>query len=315
VYNTNINDTIIVAFEKLHTRGARMILDIIKSCFIKADKCLFKEYIMGFYLRNLKYRGKALKLNDTIDFPPHTSANKNVKLGPVGELLAIGGDQSPERMMNAYKNGIWPCSFKNEPLLWWTSEIRCVIFPENIHISKVVKRLIKQNNFELTVDKAFDEVIKGCCEDREDCTWLRPEQIVASAKLHELDFAHSLEVWRDEKLIAGLFGISFGSYFYVESKFTRVNHASKAAMIALAIRLEELSFTMIDCGIWPTNHLEKMGAVIIPRDIFLEKLNHCVQMPDVDEWESLYEQWNFVEAIKKHELKNINKDESIKPSL
>lgn len=283
-----------------------MLLGKLKSCFIKVDKCFLGERFMAFYLRNLKYKGKAYSLNDNLYFPPHTSANKNIRLGPVGELLAVGGDLSPERLIDAYKNGVCQCSFRNEPLLWWTSEVRCVIFPKDIHISKVARRLIKQGNFELTVDKAFSAVLEGCIEGRENCTWITPERIAASAKLHELGLAHSIEVWREEKLIAGLFGISMGSYFYASSKFARVNHASKVVMIALAIRLEELQYSMLDCGIWPTDHLKEMGAVNIPRDEFLKRLDQSVEMPDiVDKWEELFLNWNLVEAIKNHELKHI----------
>lgn len=281
-----------------------MILKKVELLFLKVDKCLFKGCIKAFYSRNFRYRGKAYLLNQDMYFPPHTSANKKMRLGPAGELLAIGGDLTPERMIYAYKNGICPCFFNNEPLLWWTAEIRCILFPSDIHISKVVRRLIKQKKFNLTADKAFDEVLIGCTKDRIDNTWLTPERIVASSNLHNVGFAHSIEVWQDELLVAGLFGITFGSYFYVASKFTRVNHASKVAMIALSIRMEELNYTMLDCGIWPTDHLKKMGAVIIPRDKFLEELNQCSQIPDiVEKWDDLFENWDLGIAIRNHDLR------------
>ncbi|WP_052307081.1 leucyl/phenylalanyl-tRNA--protein transferase [Acetobacterium woodii] len=289
-----------------------MILDNTKLLFLKVDKIFFKGRIEAFYSRNFKYRGKAYLLNKEMYFPPHTAANKKIRLGPAGELLAIGGDLTPERMIYAYKNGICPCFYNNEPILWWTSEIRCVIYPKDIHISKIVRRFIKQKNFSLTVDKAFSEVVIGCTEGRIDNTWLTPERIVASSVLHDVGFSHSIEVWQEEKLVAGLFGITFGTYFFVASKFTRVNHASKVAMIALAIRMEELNYTMMDCGIWPTDHLKSMGAVIITRDEFLKELNQCSQMPDaVEKWEDLFEKWDLSIAIRNHDIKMQEKQKNM----
>ena len=125
-----------------------------------------------------------------------------------------------------------------------------------------------------------------------------------------------LKSWRDEELIAGLYGVAFGSYFNIASKFTRINHGSKLVMIALAIRLEELQYKMLDCGIWPTEHLIKMGAVNIPQADFLEQLNECRQVPDiVENWSGLFENWDFVEAIQNHELKRSKRNESENASL
>lgn len=276
-----------------------MALNKVKSGVLKIDELVFKGHIKAFHSRNLAYRGKAYKLTKDLYFPPHTSSNKNVRLGPEGELLAIGGDLTPERMLYAFKNGIYQISFKNEPILWWTSDIRCVFFPKKLHISKKMQEVIKSNKFHLTVDKAFSDVLNGCSESRN--TWLTPERKGACEALYRLGNAHSVEVWQDDKLVGGLYGIVFGSYFYIESMFTRVNHTSKLALIALTIRLGEMNFPMVDFGIWPTEHSKSLGAVIIPREEFLGILNQSVETPDiVKEWGELFDNWDFRSAVKNY---------------
>ena len=279
-----------------------MILVKIRSAIVKLDKLFFKGQIQAFRLRYLKYRKKAYVLTEELYFPPHTSSNKSVRLGPEGELLAIGGDLTPERMVHAFKNGIYQISFKDEPILWWTSKIHCVLFLENMHISKDVRKFIVKENFRLTVDKAYHDVVRACSESRD--TWLTPERMASSFELHELGFTHSVEVWQDEKLIGGLFGIALGSSFYGESMFARVKNSSKVAFTALCIRLEEMNFSICDCGIWPTDHLKSLGAVIIPRDEFLGVLDQSVQTHDVVEnWGNLFENWDFRSAVKNYESK------------
>ena len=195
-----------------------------------------------------------------------------------------------------------PNVFENEPILWWTSEIRCVIFPQNIHIPKDAWSLIKKNNFKLTVDEAFYEVVKACSESRKYYTWITPQREESTLKLYELGFAHSIEVWQNEVLVGGLFGIAYGSYFYGESSFTRIKHASKLAMIALSLRLNEMNYCIYDCGIWPTDHLKSMGATIIPRDEFLKILGLSVETPSkCKEWGSLFKNWDFKQAAEKHQ--------------
>jgi leucyl/phenylalanyl-tRNA--protein transferase len=281
------------------------VLKKIKFLLITMDKRFFKGIFKAFYTRHLQYRGKAYCLTNELYFPPHTSSNKNIRIGPAGELLAIGGDLTPERIIYAFKNGIYPSSLINQPILWWTSEIRCVLFPDQVHISKVMWRLIKHNSFYLTVDRAFIDVVNGCTESRENYTWLTPERRKSCCVLHDLGYKHSIEVWYNKKLVAGLFGFAFGSYFHISSMFTRINHASKFAMIALAIRLEELNYAILDCGTWPTDHLKSMGAVIIDRDQFLELLDQSIKAPEViEDWESLFEDWDFCQAVKNHFVKN-----------
>nr|WP_320025663.1 leucyl/phenylalanyl-tRNA--protein transferase [uncultured Acetobacterium sp.] len=277
----------------------------IKSHLLEIDARFLNGHIKSFYAEHFMYRGKAYLLTDELFFPPHSSSNKNVRMGPEDQLLAVGGDLTPERIILAFKNGIYPSSVKGQPILWWTSEIRCVLFTKNIHISKVMWRLIKHNNFHLTIDSAFNDVVNSCAEARKDYTWLTPDRIKSCCELHDLDYKHSVEVWQDGKLVAGLFGFTLGSYFYISSMFTRVNHASKFAMIALAIRLEELNYSLLDCGTWPTDHLKSMGAVIIQRDEFLELLNQSIEAPNIIEsWKDLFENWDFCQAVKNHIDKN-----------
>ena len=265
------------------------------------DKRLFNGGINAFHSRYFKYRGKAYVLTKDLYFPPHSSANKSVRMGPEGELLAIGGDLEPDRMIHAFKNGVYPLFFNDQLFLWWTSEIRCVMSPKDIHIPSNMKKLIRKNNFQLTVDKAFHDVVRACSESRKDFTWLTPEREASCFELHELGLSHSVEVWQDEKLVGGLFGIAVGSYFLSESMFTRVSNASKLAKIALCLRLGEMNFSMVDSGFWPTDHAKRLGAVIIPRDEFLGILDKSVQTPDVvEKWEDLFKDWDFRSAAENH---------------
>lgn len=281
------------------------MLKKLKSQLLKFDNRFLNGKIKSFYTHHIQYKGKAYFLTKELYFPPHTSSNKNICMGPADQLLAVGGDLTPKRIILAFKSGIYPSSVIGQPNLWWTSEIRCVLFTNHIHVSKIMWRLIKHNTFRLTVDKAFYDVVNACAESREDYTWLTPDRRKSCCTLHDLGYKHSIEIWQDENLIAGLFGFSLGSYFYISSMFTRVNHASKFAMIALTIRLEELNVTMLDCGTWPTDHLKSMGAVIIDRDDFLKLLDQSINAPDIiDNWEDLFKNWDFCQAVRNHLAKN-----------
>lgn len=280
-----------------------MSLNKVKEIILKIDGIFFKGKIIRFYSRHFVYRGKVEKLTKKMHFPPHSSSNKMVRMGigSKGELLAYGGDLSPERMILAYKNGIFPLFFENQPILWWTSEIRYVFAPENIHITKRMRQFIRNKNFRLTMDKKFKEVVCACGESRKDLTWITSERIISSCKQHELGFAHSVEVWQEDKLIGGLYGVAFGSYFQIESLFKRVDNASKIAMIALALRLKEMKFTVVDCGFSVSNHIREMGAEIISRDEFLEMLESSMNEPDiVDNWGELFENWDLRLAVENH---------------
>ena len=277
-----------------------MLLKKIKTGLLKADKFLFKGNLTGLYVRYFKYRGKAYSLTKNLYFPPHTAANKKTRLGPEGELLAVGGDWTPDRIISGYKYGVYPVSFKNQPILWWTSENHCIMYPKEIHISKKMSKIIRQDKYQLTSDRAFADVVSACSESRE-YTWLIPEQVKAFEKLHQLGFAHSIEVWQEKKLVGGMFGIVIGAYFHAESMFARESHTSKLAFIGLSLRLAEMKFEIIDCGIWPTEHMKSLGAIVITRDAFLEMLDPAVNAGDtIEDWSSLFENWDLRQATQNH---------------
>lgn len=277
----------------------------VKSGILKIDMLFLKGNIRACHSRYFKYRGKAYKLTKDIYFPPHIASNSNVRMGPSGELLAIGGDLSSERIIYAFKNGIYPMFFKNDPILWWTSNTRCILYLEKLHIGRDVKKFLKNQKFNLTTDTAFEDVVNACSELRKGDTWLTSERIDASIKLHESGFAHSVEIWINNNLIGGLFGILIGSYFYLESMFMRIDHSSKVAFIALSLRLKELDFFMIDLGIWPTDNLLNYGAEVINRDEYLKLVNKSISMLDTSiEWGELFENWDLKRAVEKHLMEN-----------
>ena len=209
-------------------------------------------------------------LNETefFKFPPVSNAS------PEG-IVGIEGNLSPGMLISAYKQGIFPWYSKGEPIMWWSPNPRMVLFPENVHISKSMKRIFARGNFTFTIDNNFNEVIGLCgsiSRKDEDGTWITSEMKDAYINLHELGWGHSLEVWEDNELVGGLYGLSIGSVFFGESMFSRKTNASKAAFITLAKFAGKLGFSMIDCQMY-TRHLESLGAVRITRDEYLELLN------------------------------------------
>jgi leucyl/phenylalanyl-tRNA--protein transferase len=200
--------------------------------------------------------------NDLIFPNPHTSEKDG--------LLAVGGDLSPERLLLAYCNGIFPWFSDEEPILWWSPDPRFVLYPKDIKISHSMKKLLKKNIYSITYDTCFKDVIWNCANTRKDNgTWITSEMIDAYVKLHNLGFAHSVETWYKDKLVGGLYGISIGKCFFGESMFSLMDNASKTAIISLSQLLEEKDFLMIDCQVY-TKHLESLGAVNISREKFLE---------------------------------------------
>lgn len=287
-----------------------MKLNKAKIVISKVDEIIFKSNIKRFYSHHFAYRGKVCKLTKKLIFPPHSASNKSIRFGIEldGELLAYGGDLSPKRMILAYKNGIAPMYFENQPIKWWTSENRYVLFPQNIHITKRMRQFMRNKNFQMTVDKAFKEVIYACRESREDLTWITSERIESACKLHKMGIAHSVEVWQDGELVGGLFGVAFGSYFQIESLFKRVDNASKVAMIAFVLRLDEMKFTIVDCGFSVSDHIKGMGAEIISRDAFLEMAGQIMELPDmVKNWEDLFAGWDLKMAVENHFLNSQSK--------
>ena len=217
------------------------------------------------------------QIGEDLIFPsPHLALDE-----PNG-LLAFGGDLSIDRLLLAYKNGIFPWYSEGEPVLWWSPNPRCVIFPEQIHISKSLQKTLKKNDFsatfDITFDTAFEEVIDACSSVRigqsaeeQNQTWITGEMKDAYINLHIAGHAHSVECWQGKKLVGGMYGIAIGQCFFGESMFSRVSNASKVALIALAKFCQQNDFKLIDCQV-SSPHLFTLGAVEIPRQQFLALL-------------------------------------------
>jgi len=213
-------------------------------------------------------------LSDDIAFPsPH--------LAPKEGLLAVGGDLTQKRLLMAYRMGIFPWFSNNQPIMWWSPDPRLVLFPDEIRVSRTLKKIIKKKVFHVTMDSAFDQVINQCAQVRlqnNQATWIVEEMIDAYCKLHEFGYAHSVEAWHQGELAGGIYGVSLGRCFFGESMFTQVSNASNVALVKLVEYLLSLSFDMIDCQI-VTKHLIRFGAKEIPRARFLEKLNASLEKP------------------------------------
>ena len=213
-------------------------------------------------------------LSEELAFPPTHLASE-------GGLLAVGGDLSAERLLLAYGQGIFPWYAEEEPILWWSPDPRLIMSPEEIRISRSLKRLLNQATFQVTMDTAFEQVIQACARVRlqsGEATWIVNDMIQAYARLHKEGFAHSVEAWSGGELAGGLYGVSLGGCFFGESMFTRVSNASKVAFVYLARQLSDWSFTLIDCQV-TTGHLMRFGAHEVSRASFMELLNQSLRLP------------------------------------
>lgn len=214
-------------------------------------------------------------------FPPAESAMKS----PNG-LLAAGGDLEPQRLLHAYRNGIFPWFENDQPILWWSPDPRCVLYPEELHVSRRLRRSLKRSELGLTFNAAFGHVIRACGErrDRHFGTWITGGMVDAYVRLHELGWAHSVEVWRQDELVGGIYGLAIGRAFFGESMFSRMSDASKIAMLALCRELRRRDVKLLDCQI-PSPHLATLGAVRIPRDRFLRELQLACSPPSqLERW-------------------------------
>jgi leucyl/phenylalanyl-tRNA---protein transferase len=202
-------------------------------------------------------------------------------------LLAAGGDLSPERLLAAYRLGIFPWYEAGQPILWWCPDPRAVIFPRELHVARRLRRFLAQQPFEASFDREFAAVVRGCAraEHPGTGTWITPEMVSAYARLHALGHAHSVEVWAGDALVGGLYGVALGRTFFAESMFSRRPNASKAAMIFLAEALRARDFLVMDCQL-PSPHLATMGAREIPRQEFLALLSRSIgeQAPGGSSW-------------------------------
>jgi leucyl/phenylalanyl-tRNA--protein transferase len=184
-------------------------------------------------------------------------------------LLAAGGDLSPATLLDAYRRGIFPWFNEGDPILWWTPDPRAVLIPEALYINRTLRKALKKSVLKLSVNRAFDEVIRACAAPRREQmgTWIHPDMISAYATLHRRGFAHSFEIWSDDELVGGLYGLRLGDIFFGESMFSRVPNASKIALIALVHVSTLTDIALIDCQM-PSEHLTSMGACLLPRTEF-----------------------------------------------
>lgn len=204
-------------------------------------------------------------LTEELWFPDITEASED-------GILAIGGDLSVARLLLAYRNGIFPWFESDEPILWWSPDPRFVLFPEKLKVSKSMRQVLRNKNYNVTVNTAFVEVIKACAEAKrsgQQGTWITQNMIMAFTELYNLGYAKSVEVWRDNDLIGGLYGIDLGNGIFTgESMFSKESNASKIGFITF---IQNTNYKLIDCQVF-TNHLSSLGAEEMPRDTFLKLL-------------------------------------------
>jgi len=207
-------------------------------------------------------------------------------------ILGIGGDLVPERLLLAYQFGIFPWYSNEDPIMWWSPNPRFVIYPQEVIISKSMRPYFNQNKFKLTADNSFEKVIRLCQNVNrpgQDGTWITEKMLSAYLKLHKMGYAHSLEVWQNEKLVGGLYGISLGKVFFGESMFALENNASKFAFISLCKKLEELEFWIID-GQQPNPHLKSLGGRPLESKKFHALLKeNCFEETVLGSWSYLFE--------------------------
>jgi len=197
-------------------------------------------------------------------------------------LLAVGGDLHPLRLLAAYRNGIFPWFSAGQPVLWWSPDPRMVLFPDELKISRSLRKTLRRGAFRTTFDRRFGDVIRACAGPRPkaDGTWITGSVIAAFETLHRFGYAHSVEVWREERLVGGLYGLAMGRVFFGESMFSRENDASKIAFVTLVERLKMRGVELIDCQLH-TTHLASLGARDIARTEFIEILDRLCGQPDV----------------------------------
>jgi leucyl/phenylalanyl-tRNA--protein transferase len=215
-------------------------------------------------------------VQDALAFPPVEAA----LIQPNG-LLAIGGDLSKERLLEAYRHGIFPWFNEGDPILWWSPNPRMVLFPSEFKISHSLRKILRNGVFEVKFDTAFEQVMRACASPRKGQagTWILEEMITAYCDLHRIGYAHSVETWINGELVGGLYGMALGKMFYGESMFSRCTNASKIAIAYLCHQLERWNFGMIDCQMH-TSHLASLGAREIPREEFIFRLKELIHYAD-----------------------------------
>ncbi|MCH1471230.1 MAG: leucyl/phenylalanyl-tRNA--protein transferase [Flavobacteriaceae bacterium] len=208
------------------------------------------------------------RLTDALLFPSPEQASAE-------GIVAVGGDLQPERVMLAYRKGIFPWFESDDFLLWWSPDPRMVLFPDQLKISKSMRTVLRKKQFEVTFNKSFDQVVEACAKVKrfgQNGTWITPGLMEVYSTLHTQGYAHSVEVWEEGSLVGGLYGIDLGTIFCGESMFSKSSNASKVALIFLVKELKKNKYELIDCQV-PTQHLASMGAEPISRTKFLTFLS------------------------------------------
>lgn len=215
-----------------------------------------------------------------LEFPPVGTALEE----PNG-LLAAGGDLRPERIVTAYRRGIFPWFNDDEPILWWSPDPRCVLIPSELHISRSLRKTLRRSDYRVSFDTAFEQVITACASPRSysQGTWISPAMQHAYTELFHLGYAHSVEVWVDDQLVGGLYGLAMGGIFFGESMFSRRTDASKIAFAHLVEHLKNRGYALIDCQVY-NDHLASLGAREIPREEFIGQLNSLLALNPEHEW-------------------------------
>ena len=216
-------------------------------------------------------------------FPPLSQA-----LHDPNGLLAAGGDLSLQSLLQAYRRGVFPWFGEEDPILWWSPDPRMVLFPDELHLTRSLRKTLRAQTFEVSADREFVQVINACGgpRDGETGTWITDQMVAAYTELHRAGHAHSIEIWIDGKLAGGLYGVAVGRAFFGESMFTRVSNASKIALVALVRQLHAWGFGIIDCQM-RTQHLATFGAREIPRPEFAQRLSELV------DYEPIPAPWRF----------------------
>jgi leucyl/phenylalanyl-tRNA--protein transferase len=239
----------------------------------------YKRFHKNYNIRIIRYnagRMTVFALTEEIEFPPPHMAEED-------GLLAVGGDLSAERLVLAYSMGIFPWYSPGSPILWWSTDPRLALFPENLKVSRSLRQTMKKGTYTHSMDQDFESVIRMCAEVHgkgQSGTWITPEMQGAFIELHERGLAHSVESWEGERLAGGLYGVAIGGAFFGESMFATASDASKAAFVFLVEKLKRWGFTLIDCQM-TTEHLLRFGAEEIPREEFLVRLREATAIETV----------------------------------
>lgn len=215
-------------------------------------------------------------LGKELSFPPPEGANEE-------GIVAVGGDTSPERLLVAYRNGIFPWPAEGYPLLWFSPDPRFALVPRRAHVSRSLRKILRRSTLRITADRAFERVIQACASvqrPKQKGTWITDELREGYLGLHERGYAHSIEAWDGDALVGGLYGVAVGRGFAGESMFSTVPDASKVAFVTLLGQLALWDFSIVDCQV-PTDHLARFGATPWPRDEFLSLWRQAADTPDL----------------------------------